>query len=181
MITPDVRSAPVAAARLPQGALPSAASSPTVSASTTATTGATASPTRTAPAATTPATPATRALLGAASSRCLTLSGRSSVVIRDCDGGAGQQWTLTQAGEIRNREGVCLDPQNGGTRPGTPVHGQPCSGEADQKWQVGVGGALVGLRSGLCLDVYNGLTGNGTPVQLWPCFSHQSNQTWSLS
>ncbi|WP_371494392.1 RICIN domain-containing protein [Kitasatospora sp. NBC_00374] len=188
--TPDALTAPIAGPLLPSTWTPTASPSPTVAPSTPSPT-----PSATPTAAPSPSpSPTPRpspsptvspdldgVLVSAASGRCLTVSGQTRVDIRDCDADRDQQWTLTQAGEVRDRGGACLAPWNGGVQPGTPVHVWPCTRDGRQLWRTGVSGALVDVRSGLCLDVYNGRTSSGTMVQLWYCGYHQANQTWSVT
>ncbi|MER7488974.1 endo-1,4-beta-xylanase [Streptomyces sp. NPDC126497] len=118
-------------------------------------------------------------LKGVASGRCVDVPGSSTtdgtqVQLWDCHNGTNQQWTLTDAGELRVYGNKCLDAA--GTGNGTKVQIYSCWGGDNQKWRLNSDGSVVGVQSGLCLDAAG--TGNGAQVQLYSC-SGSSNQRWT--
>jgi len=99
--------------------------------------------------------------------------------IWSCNGGIGQEFSPTSAGELRTMGATeCLDVYNNETAPGTKVELWPCNGGANQKWTVESNGTIVGQQSGLCLDVAAAGTANGTQIDIWTC-NGQANQQWS--
>ena len=61
---------------------------------------------------------------GVASGRCLDVAGFSqtdgaNVHVRDCHGGANQQWTLTDSSRLTVYGNKCLDARDGATTSGT--------------------------------------------------------------
>ncbi|WP_199044586.1 RICIN domain-containing protein [Glycomyces salinus] len=101
--------------------------------------------------------------------------------IWDCHGGANQQWTYTDAGELSVYSGgsrKCLDAEGGGTGNGTAAIIWDCHGGTNQQWTYS-GGTFTGVQSGLCLDAEEAGTANGTQVILWAC-NGGSNQQWTL-
>jgi alpha-galactosidase len=102
--------------------------------------------------------------------------------IRDCSGGANQNWTHTASNQLTLTVGgttLCLDADNNQTTAGTKVQTWSCNGGANQQWQVNSDGTVSGVQSGLCLDVTGASTANGALVELWTC-NGQSNQQWKL-
>ncbi|MGW3960779.1 non-reducing end alpha-L-arabinofuranosidase family hydrolase [Amycolatopsis sp. NPDC005003] len=125
----------------------------------------------------------TGALRGVGSGRCLDVQNASqtdgtSVQIYDCSGGAGQQWTSTNSGQLTVFGGKCLDVAGSGTTAGTRVQIWTCHGGANQQWRVNADGSVVGVQSGLCLDVTGAGTANGTAVAVWTCHGG-TNQQWT--
>ncbi|MBO3100519.1 family 43 glycosylhydrolase [Cellulomonas fengjieae] len=133
-----------------------------------------------------PARAAAPPLVSAQSGRCLDVNGNDStpgagVQIWDCNGVAGQGWTLTSAGELRTFDGTrCLDALNWGTTAGTALISWSCTGGANQRFAWGSNGSLVHQQSRLCVDVDGSRTANGTPVHLWTC-NGRENQRWSAT
>jgi hypothetical protein len=131
-----------------------------------------------------PPAPQSFTLVGAQSGRCLDVAGGapangSAVQIYDCNGGAGQKWSLTSSGELRTFGGTkCLDVFDQKTTAGSTVGVWDCNGGANQKWTLNSTGAVVGVQSGLCLDVNGNQTANGTKVQIWTC-NGGANQRWT--
>ncbi|MFF4381256.1 non-reducing end alpha-L-arabinofuranosidase family hydrolase [Kitasatospora sp. NPDC001547] len=125
----------------------------------------------------------TGAVRGTASGRCLDVPGASrtdgtNLQIYDCWGGANQQWTSTDSGQLTVYGDKCLEAPGHATTAGTRVAIRGCGGGADQQWRVNADGTIVGVESGLCLDVSGGGTANGTAVQLWNC-TGAANQRWT--
>ncbi|MEU0797625.1 non-reducing end alpha-L-arabinofuranosidase family hydrolase [Amycolatopsis sp. NPDC005961] len=124
----------------------------------------------------------TGALHGVGSGRCLDVPNANqadgtSLQIYDCSGGANQQWTSTNAGQLTVFGGKCLDVPGGATA-GTRVQIWTCHGGANQQWRIGSDGTVVAVQTGLCLDVTGAATANGTAVGLWTC-NGGSNQKWT--
>ncbi|MCO5995629.1 ricin-type beta-trefoil lectin domain protein [Actinoallomurus rhizosphaericola] len=128
----------------------------------------------------------TGVLRGAASNRCLDVPNGAQtdgtyLQIWDCNGGAGQQWTLTSGGQLTVYGGAkCLDVPNHATAAGTRVEIWTCNGGTNQQWRLNSDGTVVGTESGLCLDVTGNGTANGTAVEIWTC-NGGSNQKWTRS
>jgi hypothetical protein len=67
--------------------------------------------------------------------KCLSYKAKGEALRTEaCDGSAGQDWTFTQDGTLRNRAGICADILKFGTRNGTDVIGWDCTGTDNQKW-----------------------------------------------
>ncbi|MFC8430421.1 endo-1,4-beta-xylanase [Streptomyces sp. NPDC057253] len=118
---------------------------------------------------------------GVGSGRCLDVPNAGTtdgtqVQLWDCNSATNQQWTLTDAGELRVYGTKCLDA--GGTGNGTRVQIYSCWGGDNQKWRLNSDGSIVGVQSGLCLDAVGAATANGTLIQLYSC-SSGSNQRWT--
>ncbi|MFI8946043.1 endo-1,4-beta-xylanase [Streptomyces sp. NPDC053750] len=122
-----------------------------------------------------------RTIKGVGSGRCLDVPGTSTtdgtqVQLWDCHSGTNQQWTYTDAGELRVYGNKCLDAA--GTGNGAKVQIYSCWGGDNQKWRLDSAGSIVGVQSGLCLDAVGGGTANGTLIQLYSC-SNGNNQRWT--
>ncbi|MBX9361552.1 endo-1,4-beta-xylanase [Streptomyces sp. WAC04114] len=118
---------------------------------------------------------------GVASGRCVDVPGAGTadgtqLQLWDCHGNANQQWTYTDAGELRVYGNKCLDAA--GTGNGTKVQIYSCWGGDNQKWRLNSDGTIVGVQSGLCLDSVAGGTANGTLIQISTC-SNSGNQRWT--
>jgi len=125
-------------------------------------------------------TPASGALVGAASGRCLDVPNSSTAngtqpIIWDCSGGANQRWTT--GGQTLQSLGKCLDSPTNATA-GTKAQLWDCSGGANQRWNRNANGTISNVASGLCLDVNGRATTNGSPVILWTCTA-APNQVWT--
>ncbi|WP_318200249.1 endo-1,4-beta-xylanase [Streptomyces sp. SCL15-4] len=118
---------------------------------------------------------------GVGSGRCLDVPNASTtdgtqVQLWDCNGATNQQWTLTDAGELKVYGNKCLDAA--GTGNGAKVQIYSCWGGDNQKWRLNSDGSIVGVQSGLCLDAVGAGTANGTLIQLYSC-ANGSNQHWT--
>ncbi|GAA2257566.1 endo-1,4-beta-xylanase [Streptomyces indiaensis] len=118
---------------------------------------------------------------GVGSGRCLDVPGAGTtdgtqLQLWDCHGNANQQWTYTDAGELRVYGNKCLDAA--GTGNGTKVQIYSCWGGDNQKWRLNSDGTIVGVQSGLCLDSVAAGTANGTLIQISTC-SNGGNQRWT--
>ena len=117
-------------------------------------------------------------LRGLASGRCADLpadAGRP--VLRDCDGGAGQQWTYTPRRQLTVLGTKCLDVTAGGTADGTPVGVRECTGRRNQQWTLSTDGAVTGVASGKCLDAGGNGTADNTLLEIRACTGSDS-QKW---
>ncbi|BBH68399.1 lipase [Actinoplanes sp. OR16] len=119
-----------------------------------------------------------RALVGAASGRCLDLPNGATAngtqpIIWDCSGAANQRWTYD--GQTLRALGKCLDSPTGATT-GARAQLWDCSGAANQRWAFTSGGTIRNAPSGLCLDVAG--TVNGTAAYLRTCTT-TANQIWT--
>ncbi|MEU0023277.1 endo-1,4-beta-xylanase [Streptomyces rochei] len=118
---------------------------------------------------------------GVASGRCLDVPNAATtdgtqIQLWDCHTNSNQQWTYTDAGELRVYGDKCLDAA--GTGNGAKVQIYSCWGGDNQKWRLSSDGSIVGVQSGLCLDAVGAGTANGTLIQLYSC-SNGSNQRWT--
>jgi glucose/arabinose dehydrogenase len=104
---------------------------------------------------------------------------RAAAQIVNCTASAGQNWSPTAAGELRNGDGTrCLDVRGGSTAPTSVVQTYPCNGGANQKWTLKADGTIVGNPSGLCLTVMGARRDAGTGIDIWPC-EGASHQKWT--
>lgn len=116
---------------------------------------------------------------GVGSGRCLDVPNASTtdgtqLQLWDCHSNSNQQWTYTDAGELRVYGDKCLDAA--GTGNGAKVQIYSCWGGDNQKWRLNSDGSIVGVQSGLCLDAAG--SGNGALIQLYSCWNG-SNQRWT--
>ncbi|GAA2110366.1 endo-1,4-beta-xylanase [Actinomadura alba] len=123
--------------------------------------------------------PGAGTIKGVGSGRCLDVPNASTtdgtqLQLWDCHSGTNQQWTYTDAGELRVYGDKCLDAA--GTGNGAKVQIYSCWGGDNQKWRLNSDGSIVGVQSGLCLDAAG--SANGTPIQLYSCWNG-SNQRWT--
>ncbi|MES9541371.1 endo-1,4-beta-xylanase [Actinomadura sp. NPDC000600] len=126
-----------------------------------------------------PPTGGSGTIKGVGSGRCLDVPNASTtdgtqLQLWDCHGGTNQQWTSTDAGELRVYGNKCLDAA--GTGNGAKVQIYSCWGGDNQKWRVNSDGSIVGVQSGLCLDAAG--SGNGAAIQLYSCWGGD-NQRWT--
>ncbi|MFJ9104696.1 protein kinase [Streptomyces sp. NPDC102405] len=183
----------------PQGAAPSVTPSPSDSPSSGATspTPGAVSPSRSATEAAgvgtgadagTEATPTTsrssapvastgRALVVAASGKCLSRgNGADGVQLYQdtCDGSAAQQWQLG-SGVVRS-SGKCMTVAGGATDDRTAIQLAGCDGSGSQQFRLD-GTELLAEQSQKCVDIFGGAS--GTVAVLWEC-NGRDNQIWTL-
>jgi hypothetical protein len=103
-------------------------------------------------------------------------SAGTKLVIWTCNGGSNQQFTATDAGELRIG-GLCVDAFNGGST-GADMGLWGCHGGANQKWVLRPDGHYVG-DGGFCMAVSANKTQAGTPVIMWNCEAANPGQTWT--
>ncbi|MFB8085146.1 endo-1,4-beta-xylanase [Streptomyces sp. NPDC055992] len=128
-----------------------------------------------------PTDPGAGRIKGVGSGRCLDVPNSSTsdgtrVQLRDCADAANQQWTYTDAGELRVYGNKCLDAAGSGNGAGIQIYS--CWGGDNQRWRLNSDGSITGVQSGLCLDAVGTGTANGTQIQLYSC-SNGSNQRWT--
>ncbi len=83
------------------------------------------------------------------------------------------------AGDIRGKDGKCVNVPNGDTTDGTYLDYRTCNGGAEQQWTM-KDGAIVG-KGGKCIDIPGGVTSDGTTLVLWTCESGAAEQKWSVA
>jgi beta-glucanase (GH16 family) len=72
------------------------------------------------------------------------------IVVTDCTGSAGQQWSKYTDSTLRV-QGGCLGVVSAGTSTGTDTDWYPCNGTPSQRWTRQTDGELLNPGSGLCL------------------------------
>ncbi|MFJ7160020.1 trypsin-like serine protease [Streptomyces sp. NPDC101118] len=120
----------------------------------------------------------TFALIGAGSNRALDVAGPAwdaPVQIWDAWGGPNQQFTYTDAKELRVFGDMCVTPSGGVAKAGARLISWPCNGEAAQKWNVNADGTITDAANGLCLNVNGEKTENASPIGLWWCNGRPNN------
>ncbi|MCO8276213.1 ricin-type beta-trefoil lectin domain protein [Actinoplanes sp. TRM 88003] len=127
-----------------------------------------------------PQTPASAALVSAASGRCLDVPNSNTTngtqpVIWDCNNAANQRWTVS--GQTLQALGKCLDSPTSASA-GSKVQIWACNGGSNQQWTFQANGTVRNNQSDLCLDVNNNQTANGALTLLWTC-TGAANQQWS--
>ncbi|MFI6929536.1 protein kinase [Streptomyces sp. NPDC050287] len=126
----------------------------------------------------TSAAPLGRALVVAASGKCLS-SGNGSegtqLFQAACDGSAVQQWQIRSDGTIRS-SGKCMTAAGGATEDRTEIQLAGCDGGADQQFHL-AGTELAADQSQKCVDIFGGASGTG--AVLFEC-NGRDNQTWKL-
>src|SRR5690606_1691032 len=83
---------------------------------------------------------------GVASGRCIDVPNASTsdgtrVQLWDCHTGSNQQWTYTDAQEIRVYGNKCLDAGGSGNGAGIQIYS--CWGGSNQKWRLNSDGSIV--------------------------------------
>ena len=94
--------------------------------------------------------------------------------MRSCDtNNMDQKWEyFVGTGQIKSKEGICLDASQRNTRGGL-VHMWSCdTNNANQQWTYDVGTGKIKSKDGICLDA-NGM------VQMWSC-DNSGNQNWLI-
>ncbi|MDM4722647.1 RICIN domain-containing protein [Micromonospora sp. WMMA1363] len=179
-------------------ALPVAADTPSVTASTPAPS----EPAPTGPASPSPtpsAAPTTPpvSLTGptvfrtVASGHCLGVDGseeKAVAKLADCTGGPEQRWVANPVGAglvtlTNEAYGMCLDVEGNNGDDGAKLQQYPCHGEANQQWRlVPTGGGavlLAALHSGRCARPDDGGTEAGTDIRQTTC-AGVPEQQWRL-
>jgi hypothetical protein len=129
--------------------------------------------------------PASHAIVGQGSGKCLDITDHATadatpIQLWTCTGADNQAWSLTGGAVTNPASGKCLDVAAASTANGAVVQLYTCNGTGAQRWSLAAGGELVNANSGKCLDAVSKGTANGTRLQIWSCTA-TSNQIWSLS
>ena len=119
---------------------------------------------------------------GDSPAKCVDDAGDSSandtpVVIGDCNGSAGQDWSIETGGTIQIN-GKCMDIYRDEKSNKAPVELWTCNGGANQQWQPS-NGTLVNPVSGKCLDDPRFNTTDGTQLEIYTS-NGGANQQWKL-
>jgi alpha-galactosidase len=101
--------------------------------------------------------------------RCLAAAGS----VEDCNGTAGENWTVTSKGVLRSAGGLCM-----GVIDGKPLL-QACHRAKTQHWRYTLEGNLINATDHQCLSAA-GQVSSAQSLQLQPCGHNQPNQIWSL-
>jgi eukaryotic-like serine/threonine-protein kinase len=124
-----------------------------------------------------PVAPTGRALVVAASGKCLSRGNGSDGVqlYQDtCDGSAAQRWQLG-SGVVRS-SGKCMTVAGGATDDRTAIQLAGCDGSGSQRFRLD-GTELLAEQSQKCVDIFGGAS--GTVAVLFEC-NGRDNQTWTL-
>jgi hypothetical protein len=100
-------------------------------------------------------------------------TGGNPMVLANCDGDPGEEWTTYSDGTVRV-QGGCLDVVSAGTTSGTDVDWYPCNASNAQDWTAESNGELVNPNSGLCLTAHT-----GARLDIETC-TDSSAQQWKL-
>ncbi|MFC4463260.1 protein kinase [Streptomyces xiangluensis] len=125
-----------------------------------------------------PAAPVGRALVVAASGKCLSSGDGTEgtqLFQATCDGSAAQRWLTGSGGTLRS-SGKCMTVAGGATDDRTEIQLVGCNGNADQQFHL-AGVQLIADQSQKCVDIFGGASGTG--AVLWEC-NGRDNQTWTL-
>jgi eukaryotic-like serine/threonine-protein kinase len=176
-VTPPPSDSPGSGATTPTTVTRSPSESTTKAAGvdTGAEAGTKATPTKSRPSA--PVAPTGRALMVAASGKCLSRGNGSEGVqlYQDtCDGSAAQRWQLG-SGVVRS-SGKCMTVAGGATDDRTAIQLAGCDGSGSQRFRLD-GTELLAEQSQKCVDIFGGAS--GTVAVLFPC-NGRDNQTWTL-
>jgi eukaryotic-like serine/threonine-protein kinase len=123
------------------------------------------------------AAPVGRALVGAASGKCLSGGAGTEGIqlFQDiCDGSAAQRWQAGSDGTLRSA-GKCMTAAGGATGNRTEIQLAVCNGSAAQQVRL-VGTRLIADQSQKCVDIFGGASGTG--AVLFKC-NGRDNQTWT--
>ncbi|MCX5554828.1 serine/threonine protein kinase [Streptomyces sp. NBC_00038] len=126
----------------------------------------------------TPVAPAGRALVVAASGKCLSSGAGTEglqLVQATCDGSAAQRWQTGSGGALRS-SGKCMTVAGGATEDRTEIQLAGCNGDTSQRFHL-AGTQLTADQSQKCVDIFGGASGTG--AVLWEC-NGRDNQTWTL-
>ncbi|WP_051794762.1 ricin-type beta-trefoil lectin domain protein [Streptomyces sp. NRRL S-87] len=128
-----------------------------------------------------PARP-TGAIRGTGSGRCLDVPGAATdngtgLIIWDCNRGANQQWTYTEADELRVYGSKCLD-ATAGSAAGARLVIRDCNGSLTQKWTMDAQHVITSQANDLVVDVGGEATAGGSAVGLW-YRNDKPNQYWN--
>ncbi|MFD4573364.1 ricin-type beta-trefoil lectin domain protein [Streptomyces sp. NPDC058417] len=123
-------------------------------------------------------------ILGAASGRCVEVTGgrteeRTPLQLAGCTGAARQTWRFLPDGTVRAL-GRCMDVDGGTDHDGSAIQLVSCNGTDAQRFRLDAAGDLVNVRTDKCVDVRDQATSAGARLQQWSC-SGAPHQKWSTS
>lgn len=122
--------------------------------------------------------PAGRALVVAASGKCLSSGAGTEglqLIQAACDGSAAQRWQTGSGGTLRS-SGKCMTVAGGATDDRTEIQLSGCNGNGSQRFHL-AGTQLMADQSRKCVDIFGGASGTG--AVLWEC-NGRDNQIWTL-
>ncbi|QQM46101.1 serine/threonine protein kinase [Streptomyces liliifuscus] len=122
--------------------------------------------------------PAGRALVVAASGKCLSSGAGTEglqLIQAACDGSAAQRWQTGSGGTLRS-SGKCMTVAGGATDDRTEIQLSGCNGNGSQRFHL-AGTQLMANQSRKCVDIFGGASGTG--AVLWEC-NGRDNQIWTL-
>jgi serine/threonine protein kinase len=122
--------------------------------------------------------PVGRALVVAASGKCLSSGAGTEgtqLFQATCDGSAAQRWQTGSGGTLRS-SGKCMTVAGGATDDRTEIQLAGCNGTGSQRFHL-AGTQLMADQSHKCVDIFGGASGTG--AVLWEC-NGRDNQTWTL-
>lgn len=113
--------------------------------------------------------------------RCIDIPGGvasdgARLQIWDCNGSAGQRWTIGTDGTLRAL-GKCMDVAWGATTNGAAVQLATCNGGPAQQFRLNSTNDLVNPQADKCVDVRDWIASNGGQLQIWDC-AGSANQKW---
>jgi hypothetical protein len=119
---------------------------------------------------------------------CLAVKGDvqalgTPIVGLPCDGSAGEQFSLGSSQSVHLGGATspwCLDIQQSGVAPGTPVQLWDCNTSVAQQWTWRNDNTLYNAHSGLCLDLPHSSTTPNTAMWIFTC-NKTDAQYWNFS
>lgn len=80
-------------------------------------------------------TPGRKSYIRANTGECLTaVSPNAPVLLKHCNGGSRQMWTVERNGQIRNASGSCMDIEMASRKDGARVLAYQCNGQPNQRF-----------------------------------------------
>lgn len=107
-----------------------------------------------------------------------TASAGNPIIIFNCNGATGQQWTKSPDGTLRSYN-MCMGVVGNAKTAGSLLELQTCDGRSGQQWALQPGSVWKNPASGLCLDDSGSNTANTTPFELWNC-NGAIAQKWTM-
>jgi|ERR1700684_3929835 hypothetical protein len=83
------------------------------------------------------------------------------------------------AGEIRGKDGKCVNIPNGVAEDGTTLDYRTCNGRPEQQWTMK--DAAIEGKGGMCIDIPEGNTSDGTVLNVWTCEDDAEEQKWTIA
>lgn len=107
-----------------------------------------------------------------------TASAGNPIIIFNCNGVTGQQWTKSPDGTLRSYN-MCMGVVGNAKTAGSLLELQTCDGRSGQQWALQPGSVWKNPASGLCLDDSGSSTANTTRFELWNC-NGAIAQKWTM-